>query len=311
MVRFQELRPSDHEQVLNLLRPAQLADPEGIRFLGLPASDDSRDIVAVGVDAGRIVAVGHLWTNRYHPDGRYIGLYVDPAYRRQRIGTGLLQHLQSAAAADRTALQTSLWETNASGIQFLAALGFNEVRRTWEPELRTDCVSDAALKAWTKAAHEDGFTLLPVPEAIGDVRGRTRLGALCRDMYTSTHTFNPPAPMEESEWLGLAMDDDVIAECSFVAARADVYVGAAFLHRDPGPGEVTFGWCGTRSDLEPQVRDLLVNALTAHQIQVARQLGFRTIQAELDSTDPAAMTRLRTLPFAPAPAWLTFRRPPA
>lgn len=311
LIEYRELADSDGEAVRTLLAPMSLPDPEGFQFLGLPLKGplgDNGYATAAAVKSGRLVGVGRLWTNRYHPYCRYFGLYVDPEHRRQGIGAGLLRHLLASSSADSVPVQTSVWETNVSGTRFLTTCGFREVRRTWEPQLLLDALSPAVLSKWIDAAAASGYMLLPIREAARTRAEWARLGALCRDIYTASHTVNPPAALRDTEWLDLAMDDDVIDDGSFVAVRAGTFVGVALLHREPGEGNATFGLCGVPAELGRQAHEILVKALTARQIEAARHLGIRSMCAELDSTDPAAMTRLATVPFSPAPAWLTFRR---
>ena len=43
----------------------------------------------VALDKDKVIGVGGLYSNEMHPNRSYIGIYVDPIYRRQGIGTDM------------------------------------------------------------------------------------------------------------------------------------------------------------------------------------------------------------------------------
>ncbi len=85
-------------------------------------------------------------------------------------------------------------------------------------------------------------------------------------------------------------------------------VGVTLLHPGAEPTILELGWRGVAAQHRQWSRSLVL-ALTLEQVLYALQQGC-DLQAEVDSTDPWAMLMHAALPFRPAPAWVTWQRPP-
>lgn len=269
----------------------------------------------------RVIGFGSLWTETVHPHALYVAVGLAPAWQGRGLGERVMDcllHLRGSVS--HLPLLTAIWDTNQRGARFLARYGFVPVRQTWEPVLPVAsgglsrfCELHAAVAARCKRA---GYRIASLSQLAGDPDRDLRVAALCREIYAATHTMNPPADLGADVWRDLLFGDPgggsphnpLVEEGGFVAIRGAEFAGVALLHAGAEPSILELGWRGVGEGHRPWSKSLVL-ALTLEQLFYAMQRGC-DLQAEVDSTDPWAMLMYQALPFRPAPAWVTWRRPP-
>ncbi|PRY83102.1 GNAT family N-acetyltransferase [Alkalibacterium olivapovliticus] len=88
----------------------------------------------VAITSGKVVGVASLYTNEIHPNRDYIGVYVDTVYRRQGLGTDLVNELKEKT--DTSDFQAAISSKNKEGTLFLKSLEFKLARKCYTPDLK-------------------------------------------------------------------------------------------------------------------------------------------------------------------------------
>jgi GNAT superfamily N-acetyltransferase len=311
-MEIRQYAAKDAPALEHLLRAVWGSEPQALRYYRF-GERCLRTVVAV--EHGQPVGFGSAWTNSFHPHALYVGVNVHPARRRQGIGSRLLEAV-AGAGAPGLPLQGCTWETSAEGVRFALRHGFAEVRRTWEPVLRLADVDVAALACFEERCRTAGYRLASLAELpqgpreqIGlrlVTRHKKQMTELLTEMYTATHTINPPLPMDFVGWFDILRDGPPDNAASFVAFQDEQVIAMSLAECDE-PDAPNLMWCGVKASHRQHERDLML-ALAVRQIAHMAGRGATQLQAEFDSTDPWAMLLMGALPFGPAPSWVTFQR---
>lgn len=137
-VSIRPFRPDDANGIVALYTACMATEP-GIgpitangwtRTISMPQFGGGRDFI-VAFDGGAIVAVAESsLRDQGQRRMRNLKLVVDPAVRRQGLGTALLRAVLAQNPADGPlSLQANVWGNWASGLGFLLRFGFAEVER--------------------------------------------------------------------------------------------------------------------------------------------------------------------------------------
>ncbi len=309
-MQIRPFEPIDSPHIEQLLRTVWGDDTHSLNYyrVGPDSPPDSHRFLRTLVSEadGRLVGLGSVWVNPFHPHALYLGIHVHPAWRRQRIGQRLF-HALCAYSQPQTPIQAALWETSVSGVRFLHRNGFQEVRRTYTPTLIIADVDTASFGRFESRCAEQGYRLESLSALAQNPDHEAKLAALLATVYTATHPINPPRQMELSGWIDLLHRDPPDGATSFIALYGDQYVALSTAHQGDS-SRPTITWSGVAEGHRSQERELIVG-LTLRQITQAARAGLREIEGEFDSTSPWAMIQLGTFPFQPAPCWLTFQHP--
>jgi GNAT superfamily N-acetyltransferase len=285
----------------------------------LPAFGADADSTVVAETSRRVIGFGSLWTNGWHPGALYAAVGVAPAKQGRGVGTQLMDHLLTLRGSrNHLPLLTGILENNRRGAQFLVQYGFVPVQQTWQCVLPIGSWGEEdrsrlhRLHAGITAdCKRGGYSIVPLSELRDNPELDLRVAALCANIYSTTHTINPPSTQSAESWRDLIFsnpDDPLLEEGSFVAMRGAEFAAVALLHPGTEPGFLELGWRGV-GDGHHLRSGSLVLALTLEQVFYALQRACH-LQAEIDSTDPWALLLHKTLPFLSAPAWVTWRRLP-
>jgi N-acetylglutamate synthase-like GNAT family acetyltransferase len=246
----------------------------------------------VALEQDRVIGFSALQDRFWHPHRKYLSVHIIPEYQRQSIGYTLWQALNISS----TPLQTAT-NQNAASKKFLERQGFKEVMQTWNPIFDPHSINlEPFLKAdfETRAAGIEIKTLSKLPQLEDEI------AMLHHQLYTQSHTFNPPlkASLEQAKKAYL---DDVIPEALFVALQNGKAIGVSSLRGEGGTYELV--WSGTIG------HDTTTTLTLVHRVlKFALDHQINSITGEFDSLDPHAMVVLERLQVPYGNAWLTFQR---
>lgn len=249
----------------------------------------------------KLVGLAFAWTSDWHPDCMYFRILSNPFYYGSDIEAKLLS-LAETFNENHLPLQTSTWETCYHLNVFYRKSGFEEIRRTYTPTLIV----------------EDNLDYLPIDKTseglitltamLADESLMEKLVTLVKRNYENTHQANPVKEMRPNEWRKLILADDLIADGSYVyldQSQKNI-VAYSFLHESGEEDSVELGWCGA---IDAENRRLIPQ-LVSQQISYAMKHQIQFLIGEFDTTDDDAMEVLRSFPFKPSLAWVTYRRKP-
>ena len=244
--------------------------------------------------AGTVQGLGRvLKHNTIHPYIPTLDLAVlDTAYRAGHARM-LLEHLM-ATFPGGTLWRIQCLESHHGARDVLKAGGFAEVRRTWTPQVPLVAFPGDWLLTEARQAEALGYRLSSEP-VVGE-EFRAELTRAHLDHYRFTHRVNPPADLPWKTWQTILLDD---LDEVFVARRGGHLAAFASLR-----GAEVY-WFGTLPEFAADA-DALNAALKREEFRKGRG-HLTTLNYELDSTDPAALTVLSRLPVPPGEALLTFQ----
>ena len=243
----------------------------------------------------QLVGLLTAWTSVFHPHCTYFSLVSKPNVGYE-IEAALIDSLYMFEDI-QLPLQTSIWETSYKLKNFYEDNGFKEVRRTYSPLLKTS-------KLDYEKMYMQGFHIKDLNSLVNNPELKPKLIQLVKDSYEKSHLVNPVGEHSLEKWEELIFDEDTILDGSFILLKEKQIQAFALLHDSETTNQYEFGWRGMRDDADSRI--LLM--LTAKQINFAFEKGVHFIEAEIDTTDQAALDMLKYFPFSPAPTLITFQK---
>lgn len=236
------------------------------------------------VDQTEVVALGSLWLNPIHPHREYVGIFVDPAYRRQGIGTQIFNQLKNISA--KKAFQAAISSKDATAVSFLKSCNFRLGHKCFTPVLK-DIISTNFQKPFYS------FQSLSAKQ-------QSAVLALQLSNYQATHAainaLNPAISLDD--WRNLILDG-LSQKHSFVLLQDEQI--AAYILVYHSTDELEIGYVGGQS------ADLINDYLPFYHTVLNRSLNhFQSFSLEADDVDPFAFALLETYPFDPDDSWDTY-----
>ncbi|MCM3388324.1 hypothetical protein M3649_09275 [Ureibacillus chungkukjangi] len=247
------------------------------------------------LENNQLVGLLTVWKSVFHPHCTYFSI-VSKSHLDYEIEAALIGSLYQLEDI-QSPLQTSIWETSYKLKNFYEDNGFKEVRRTYSPLLKTSKLDYGNL-------HIQCLHLKDLNSVVNNPELKEELTQLVKDNYAKTHQANPVGEHSLEKWEELIFDEDTILDGSFILLKNNVVHAYALLHHSNHPKQFEFGWRGTRDDADSRI--LLM--LTAKQINYAFEKGVQFIEAEIDTTDSAALKMLKYFSFLPAPTLITYQK---
>lgn len=185
---------------------------------------------------GQAVASGSYaeWIWWYEP-GRYVlGVEVDPAFRRQGIGTALYDHLMAALAAEEpkgTIFMCKCREDQSESVRFITKRGFAQTGRELCSELDVQTFDPQPFVAVDERMRQQGITILTYPElTAADPLWQRK----CYEMQSESMTGMPRVTTQNNRSFEQYVQQifeksSFIPEAFFVALDQGRYVGLSNL----------------------------------------------------------------------------------
>lgn len=247
----------------------------------------------------KLIGVTVAWTNSFHPHCTYFRILSNPFYKRSGVEEKLLSTIKEVEIIV-CPLQTSIWETSVSLREMYEKNGFDEIRRTYMPTLKVADVKDY-LPSYNKKDVIKTLAEVLTNEVLSE-----KLMRIVKRNYEKTHVVNPVAENEWQDWEKRILSDDVVLDGSYVYLDADEkgILAYSFLHESDTNDTLELGWCGVSDNQNKS----LISRLIYDQIRYAIKHNILFILGEFDTTDEYALEVLNSIPFAPCPTWITYRK---
>lgn len=237
------------------------------------------------------------WKSKYHPNCTYFRIITAPSFSAQATVERLFEKLEEMRT-NAVPLVTSHWEKANAFTRFYLQKGFEIIRKTYMPTLNL-----ANIKAHNFESNEK-YRLCTVADIHENDFILKELLRLVKGNYEQSHEVNPVAKLSLNQWRDLTFSDNLIREGSFLFLMENRIIAYSFLHKSTEENMLEIGWVGA---LESGYKKELVS-LVHRQLEYVREIGFKSISGEFDTTDEYAMTVLESFPFTPTPAWLTLKK---
>lgn len=309
-VQLRPFQAADHVALEQALRAVWGSNDDAIAYYRYGEATNEADrylLTLVAEQDEQFVGMGSVWTNRFHPHSAYIGINVTPAFQKRGIGTALWKHLiAECAPCQRLPLQTATDEHQQRARRFLQERGFHEVKRTYQPTLNLQALDVPKLDQHAARVAQAGYIIYTLAALAHDSKRNDHIVDLFVQLYTTTHRVNPPVGRTSALWHD-AVFGTFIEDAFFVALKHGEYVALSSLRPHRIPHWLWLDFRGVAEQHRAHETELIL-ALTQQELIYALQHGVTTLQAEIDTDDPWAMTLLQHLPFSTSSAWITFRK---
>lgn len=248
---------------------------------------------------GKLIGTIIAWNSNFHPNCIYFRMILLPNDKGLYLEEKLLGKLVEEEN-EGLPLQTSIWETAGRLKNFYQQTDLKIIRKTYMPTLTVSKVNPL------KRPAPDGYCIKTLDDLLEYPKLVRELTKLVKRTYEQTHLANPVAEMELEEWRKLIFADDTIMAGSFICldVKQQEILAYTFLHEGEAEDTLELGWCGAKS----MQYMALIPQLFRNQIAYANNNVISFIQGEFDTTDPYSMEVLKTFPFSPCTAWITYQR---
>lgn len=262
----------------NAIRPNRAETIEGRRnfdgVLRMRGMEPARLIAEVG---GQVVGYGDI-VGSGDAQGADIG--VDPAMRRQAIGSALWTRVEATLRERGAKMVRTLWidVANHAVVAFLNYLGFQERERAWDLTLDLATFDRSRLPSTTNILAAPGITFTNL--AVEGAHDESVLHRVHR-LHNACRLDQPPAedrlePIPFDAWVAqLVQGPSALLEAFFLAKAGAEYVGMSHLQRSNDPGVVENGFTGVL----PAYRNRgIARALKLRAIVYARDHEYQEIR---------------------------------
>ena len=231
------------------------------------------DYTIVAVENGITIGAGSIWSNQYHNNCTYMGINVLPAFREKGVGTEIFNALQNNKTKNK--IQCFMRSSNTSGISFAKSLGFQLVRKTFEPvyDLSQNIVFNAKDKLPEK------YRICSLDELNNS--DTDKLINLFSEIYTRNHTFNKVSTLSSEQWKKVIYGSLAVQYKNSIIALSLMYYGE-------DKSTLELGVRGVKEEFCLKEKELLLNIL-CRQFEYVKNKGFLFIKDEIDDCDSGAM----------------------
>lgn len=256
-------------------------------------------------DAGQVVATGSIHPDFDEPPApgrRWVYLYCHPDHRGLGHDRRLLARALELDPGQVTEVATTIRADFVSMTSFLEEEEFEELYRTWGSHLDLTRFESGAFdpliaELESRGVRLVGYDSLPPPPEL-----EARVIAFQREAEEDAVAFEPVIPRRQDDLrsehamphtltLALVGQAEIIGMASLVGPpRGEMiesgFIGVVRAHRNRGVG----------------------TALGARTAAIAKELGFRDLNAAGAGVDTPDLALKRTIGYVIEPAWVTFAK---
>lgn len=270
-----------------------------------PAHIDGPVVAARSGD--QIVGAARTSRRWLHPQRWRLAIHVAPDWRRQGIGTDLLDAIIARIPGQDRELQASIFSGNDAANALLRHAGFELLMTT---RLGTLHVAEIPI-AWRERCHRARHSLerqglhVDTLQAKPDLFQQTAL--FHERIYRDQHAWNPPRALTAADCDELFMDQiEFEPAMQFLVLNGEALCAVASLRYTQARHHLDFGWIGL-VDVPPKYRMAVYRALLGTCLDAAIRRNA-SISLEIDRVDPHLNAIIDELPVAWDDTWLMYRR---
>jgi mycothiol synthase len=300
-------------EILNLSYPDMTSTVEEVRHYDT-AWDHTRYVRArvMAERDGRAVGTGRInhVPDEFHPHKYWLEVAVDPAARRQGVGSAIYAWLLAALRA-RGALAARAGvhqETMAESIRFLTRRGFVETQRGWQSRLDVAGFDVAAFGGAETRVAQQGIALTTLEAARGNdpdvLRKVYDLMTACEQDIPS---MDPATPVPFEHFLAHAIEaPNALTDALFLAREGDRYVGLSGMYRSLAePGVIYQGLTGVLREYRGRG---IAMALKLQTVRYARANDYCEIRTWNDTRNRPMLRINEAMGFVKQPTSINFEK---
>lgn len=286
-----------------------MADTDGCLIsASFPDNDDPtrfRRTLIVELE-GQVVGIGAVSSNWLHPSRLTVDVVVASGFRRQGIGTTLLERLiDEVPTHDHRPLKAACWSDDEASVAFWRKHGFVPIMQTQIGTI--DLANQASVIPFT-AILPNWITIVSGNHLALDDSLWDEIAMLHERVYRASHGWSPVERIDLPLARRLFLDpDDLIPDALLVAMRDGRPFAMASLRALTDAGNCELGWAGgdpVSGEAGKQVADLLVSQC----LGLARERGW-IVDVEADRSDPVLSRVVEAWPLMNCRAWVNHGRP--
>jgi GNAT superfamily N-acetyltransferase len=274
-----------------------------------PAGSIQQSLVAVGPD-DQPVAYGWIQRAPWTATGEFsIGVAVDPAWRRQGVGSELYGALagfglEHGGATGRAYLK----DDRPGGLMFAEQQGLTVVGHEFTSLLDLAAFDETPFADLLARAEREGFRFFSLAELEDAATARERLHTLHAQTAADvpgTHDAFPTLGAYEEQ---LATSKSHQPAGILLAADGDEWVGLAVVTFTPGEDNDQ-AYNAHTGVLRSHRGRGVAQALKLLSVRAARAMGAKSVRTDNDETNAPMLAINRKLGYVPQPGWYRLRGP--
>lgn len=271
---------------------------------GLLISHCRDRLVAVSED-GNLLAYAHIWRAPWSPPGVMFGaVSVDPAHRKQGMGSRLLQEIEAIAQEKRASwIYAEVREHIAADLAWVQRHGYEIERHQYESTLDLTTFDASPFAGAVEKAESSGIRFTSLAETGGEAMERQLYDLAMASGQDIPGTLDSPMPF--SQWrLWNLEGPQFLPDGIILALDGDRLVGTSMLRREES-GAVYTEYTGV--DRAYRGRGLAL-ALKLRSVAVARRLRAPYMRTNNDSLNGPMLAVNRRLGYQPEPGLYRIRK---
>ncbi len=273
-------------------------------------------LVVAQIPSGLVVGYSHAhhMPGQFDPARYRVGVYTDPAWRNQGVGSALYAHARHLLAAQGArVLESSARETAPEAIRFLLQRGFRETMRTWEVRLELARFDPAPFEHYDDRLRREGVAIVTLQDELRrDPSALRRAYELHNAVVADIPMPIPYTPISYDLYAYSAVESSrALPDAHFLAVADSAYVGVADLQR---PALGTHLYHGITGVLPAHRGRGIAMGLKLATISYGRRHGYLEIRTWNASQNADMLAINARLGFARQPAWISYEaalEPPA
>lgn len=258
-------------------------------------------------ESDRMVGYAEASQMRWSNKGRfYADVIVDPAVRKQGLGSMLLDRVEAFAVQhDATEIDSDVRDNKPDDQAFAAKRGYKVRRHLFESTLDLATFDDSRFVGVVEAVRETGIQFYTLADRSGDAFER-ELYELDKETTFDIPGFDQKEVMPFDQWRKYVLQSpDLIPDCFLVAADGDRLAGMSRMEQQKETGAMYTHYTAVRKAYRGR-RVALALKLVA--VEAARRYGAPYMRTNNDSENIPMLTVNRTMGYLSAPGVYFLRK---